>query len=613
MTFHRHKCAFSTGSQGEFCLARDAASLLDDTMADAQALNILKRPHPVDGVQHDDQKRIRSNNGLPAPAANGVTMVAPDANKLVADARAKATAIAEKIRASRGGHKEASAPSHSSSPGPTVPPSRPMSKVEEMRARVAALTNKNNAAPQPPPPYQAPVYDEGFSRARGGLSAALHPSLLDSAKDAMSKSSSQIKFPSAMATSRPAINKTLAKGKKQLDLAPPNLEEFRQQNPYFDSSLGGQTATLKTRYSKKLKFNEKGKYIQQAMSMRRLEALEAMRKRIAASSKKALIEDDVAEKNFQIEAPPEIEWWDEGLVAHVDKGYTGIDTPSGLKLDTDDSIITRLIQHPALILPPGDRLMPPPKPMYLTTKEQKKIRRQRRMADLKETQAKIRLGLMEPPPDKVKLGNLMRVLGEEAVKDPTAVEARVNRQITERRQQHFQTNEDRKLTNEQKHEKLEQKKKKDAAKGIYLTVYKVDSLANGRHRFKVGKNLEQLGGTGLCIYSPKFCLVLTEFGEHGAKAYKKLMLNRIDWTENSPAPVREGNKAAQAAFLEAEEQDGTVKDLSRNKCQLLFEGQEKDRIFRGWKTRVCETDKEAMDTLERTKMGSFLTMAKSLP
>ncbi|KAL9125816.1 MAG: hypothetical protein Q9217_005036 [Psora testacea] len=581
-------------------------------MADAQVTNGLKRPYSHGGPQQDDQKRIRSNDGSPAPASNGVIGTKPDASKLVADARAKAAAIAEKLKASRGSLNGAPGPPHSPSPGLTASPSRPMSKVEEMRARVAALTGKNNAASQPALAYQSPVYDDGFTRARGGLSAALHPSLLDSNKDATSKSSTQSKSPATMVNSQSTNSKTLSKGNKQLDLAPPNLEEFRQQNPYFDSSLGGQTATLKTRNPKKLKFNEKGKYIQQAASMRRLEALEAMRRRIAASSKKALIEDDAAEKNFLLEAPPDIEWWDEGLVAHVDKGYSEIETPIGLKLDTEDSIITRLIQHPALILPPGDRLMPPPKPMYLTTKEQKKIRRQRRMADLKETQAKVRLGLMEPPPDKVKLGNLMRVLGEEAVKDPTAVEARVNRQIAERKQQHFQMNEERKLTKEQKHEKLDQKKEKDAAKGIHLTVYKVDSLANGRHRFKVGKNLEQLGGTGLCIYSPKFCLILTEFGEHGAKAYKKLMLNRIDWTENSPAPVREGNKAAQAAFLEAEDQDGVVKDLSGNKCQLLFEGQEKDRVFRGWKTRVCETDKEAMDALERTKMGSFWTMAKSL-
>ena len=571
-------------------------------MAEGQGPNGLKRRHPSDSPQHEDQKRIRSNNGSPASAAGNTSQAKPDVSKLVAEARARAAAAAERLRATKTGANGTPPPS-----GPTAGQARPMSKVEEMRARVAALTGKSTAGSGSGLSFPTP-YDDSLSRARGGLSAALHPSLLDASKDAPSKTSSQARN----AQNARSANKAPAKGKKQLDLAPPNLEEFRQQNPYFDASLGGQTATLKTRNPKQLKFNEKGKYIQQAASMRRLEALDAMRKRIAESSKKALIEDDVAEKNFVIEPPPEIEWWDEGLVAHPDKGYDEIDNPACLKLETDDSLITRLIQHPALILPPADRLMPAPKPMYLTPKEQKKIRRQRRMTNLKETQAKIRLGMMEPPPDKVKLGNLMRVLGDQAVKDPTAVEAQVNRQIAERKQDHLQRNEDRKLTADQKHEKLDQRKAGDAAKGIYLTVYKVNSLANGRHRFKIAKNCEQLGGTGLCIFSPKFCLILVEFGEHGAKQYKKLMLNRIDWTENSPAPVREGNKAAQAAFLEAEDEAGIVKNLSTNKCEMLFEGQEKDRMFRKWLTKVCETDKEAMDVLSRTKMDSFWTLAKSV-
>ena len=114
------------------------------------------------------------------------------------------------------------------------------------------------------------------------------------------------------------------------------------------------------------------------------------------------------------------------------------------------------------------------------------------MAALKEQQAKERLGLVPTPAPKVKLGNMMRVLGEEAVKDPTAVEARVNREIAERKFGHETMNEERKLTKEEKHEKLEQKKGQDAAKGIHVAVFKVDSLANGRHKFKVNKNAEQM-------------------------------------------------------------------------------------------------------------------------
>lgn len=120
---------------------------------------------------------------------------------------------------------------------------------------------------------------------------------------------------------------------------------------------------------------------------------------------KAGIDEDIdVEKNFVIDAPPDIEWWDEGLVDR--KNYDNIDNPEALKIDTSDTIVTSYVQHPVAIEPPQDKLAPPPKPMYLTQKETKKLRRQRRMAEMKEEQAKIRLGLVPPPPPKVKKGNL---------------------------------------------------------------------------------------------------------------------------------------------------------------------------------------------------------------
>ena len=113
------------------------------------------------------------------------------------------------------------------------------------------------------------------------------------------------------------------------------------------------------------------------------------------------------------------------------------------------------------------------------------------------------------------------------------------------------------------------------------------------------------------------------------------MLNRIDWTENSPSlpeAVREGNKAASAAsdllpnnnnskkketattpsFLQPEDEAGNLKDLRENKCVLVWEGELKQRGFRKWGARVCETEKEAVDVLSRSKMESMWTLAKSL-
>ena len=449
----------------------------------------------------------------------------------------------------------------------------------------------------------------GNSKAKGGLNVGLHPALEDHGQWKPSKTVAP-KFATSIGNSRP-LEKQSAKGKKQLDLSGPSPEDIRN-NPYFDNSLGGQTATLKNRNSRQLVFNQKGKYIQQANALRRQAALEAMKKRIAESSRKIGIDEDLdTEKNYLVEAPPDIEWWDEGLVDGKD--YAHIDDPKRLKLDTPDSIITRYIQHPVLLEPPQEKNVPAPKPMFLTAKEQAKLRRQRRMVDLKEQQAKIRLGLEPAPPPKVKKGNLMRVLGEEAVKDPTAVEARVNREIAERHTKHLDTNEDRKLTKEQKLEKLALNQEKDAAKGIHIMVFKINSLANGSHRFKIAKNAEQYALTGICIMNPRFNLVIVEGGEHSIRQYKKLMLSRIDWTESSLTRVKETHQEELVDWLKGEDEKGALKDMSLNSCTLVFEGEEKSRAFRKWGSKVCETDAAAREALTRSKMENMWTQAKTMP
>lgn len=396
-----------------------------------------------------------------------------------------------------------------------------------------------------------------------------------------------------------------------LDLSGPSLDEIKS-NPYYDPSLGPKATVSKPRQSRQLLFNQKGKYIQQAAALRRQAQLEAMKKRIAERARQAGIDEDLdVEKAFLVPAPPAVEWWDENLVNGPD--YNSLDDEKNVKIDTPDSIITLYVQHPVLLEPPQEKLKPEQKPMHLTPKEQAKIRRQRRMADLKEQQAKIRLGLEPAPPPKVKKSNLMRVLGEQAVKDPTAIEARVGREIADRREQHEAANEERKLTKGQRHDKLARQQEQDAEKGLIMTVYRIDSLANGRNRFKISKNAEQNALTGVCVMHPKFNLVIVEGGAHSSNNYRKLMMNRIDWTENAgPGAVREGNREAQTAWLAAEDEKGELKDLSTNTCTLLWEGQVKGRAFRKWLgARVCESDSQAKDVLARAKLENFWVLAKS--
>lgn len=237
------------------------------------------------------------------------------------------------------------------------------------------------------------------SKAKGGLNVGLHPALQD--LDSWKPPSSNKGGSSAQNQNR---------NSKPTALSAPKIQDGK--NPYFDESLQGQPGgTGKQRQSRQLIFNQKGKYIQQANALRRQAALEAMKKRIAAQTRKAGIDDDLdVEKNFVVQEPPAVEWWDEGLIQG--DSYDAIEDESNWKITTPDTIVTELIQHPVALEPPQERRAPPPKPMHLTSKEQAKIRRQRRMAELKEMQAKIRLGLVPAPPPKVKKGNLMRVLGD---------------------------------------------------------------------------------------------------------------------------------------------------------------------------------------------------------
>lgn len=240
---------------------------------------------------------------------------------------------------------------------------------------------------------------------------------------------------------------------------------------------------------RRLEFNQPGKYLEQGSRLRRQTNLEKIKALLAKQNRQTKL-DENSERGFLVQPPPDIEWWDEGILE--EKTYDCIDDPSKVKLDGEDSIITAYVQHPVLVKPPQEQLLVQPKPMYLTQKERKKIRRMHRAEEHKEQQAKIRLGLEPPPPPKVKRGNMMRVMGEQAIADPTAVEMLVEGQIQERHDKHLQANEERKLTKEERRAKLAENQKKDAQKGLYICVFRVESFAFGKHRYVVDVNSKEV-------------------------------------------------------------------------------------------------------------------------
>jgi U4/U6 small nuclear ribonucleoprotein PRP3 len=206
-----------------------------------------------------------------------------------------------------------------------------------------------------------------------------------------------------------------------------------------------------------------------------------------------------------------------------------------------------------------------------------KARRLRRAEEQKDKRGKVLLGLMPPDPPKIKLANLMKVLTSEAVRDPTAVERRVRREIDIRKNKHEQDNEARKLTKEEKHAKDSEKRAADIAKtGIHCCLFRIANLSNPSHRFKVLKNAQQLELSGIVILHPRTNIVIVEGGLQAIKRYKRLMTVRIDWTDNGQNSImRQSDSKAGVASSELE-------DLSGNTCELIWEGELRTSNFKKW-------------------------------
>ncbi|KAG8623612.1 hypothetical protein KVT40_008588 [Elsinoe batatas] len=565
-----------------------------------------KRPHPPSDL-NNDPKRPRSTNGSPAPMTDEERRKADVAARIAAlKAKAKPSApvvpvasappalkedvqakiAAMKARFASGGASPSPGP-RSPAPPPSTSPANGNDTQERVRAQLAALqakTAQRRGQAAPPPP---PAREDSGSMGRGGLGIGLHPALLGERKVQSSEQKGDKKTAAK-------VNPYLEQGSTAQDEKDPTV---------YDPRLGRARIDRKTR---DMVFNEKGKFIAQAEALRAQERLEKMKQEMQAQLRKKEIEE-ATEKSYLVKEPPEVEWWDEGLVSGG--SYADIDKPNGVKMD----VITQYVQHPVLLEPPQEKLQPTAKAMYLTKNEQKKMRRQRRMEEHKDQQMKIRLGIVPTPEPKVKKSNLMRVLGSEAVKDPTAVEARVNRQIEERADAHEQANEERKLTKEERHEKLAKQQESDAAKGIRMAVFRVETLSYGKHRYQIDINAKQQDLTGMVVLHPKLNLVVVEGGRHGVEAYKKLMLRRIKWEENA-APVggERVKEGEERDWLQPLDDQGRIKDLSYNRCTLVWEGEEKQRAFKKWGSRVCETDGEAKDALARMKMENMWTLAQSM-
>ncbi|TFK47568.1 PRP3-domain-containing protein [Heliocybe sulcata] len=501
---------------------------------------------------------------------------------------------------------------HSPSPGLDPDLAR---RVAEAKRRVAEaqskLAVKDNPYMSLPAKKGRPAPEPAQQGA--GLKMAAHPLLLDTAPSAPQSKKDrykpmQPKFATIKANIRNAPTPPPAP-------TPVSAPVEVSSNPYAAASVAKDPmfeGAPKERMGRNFRFNQKGKYIALANQMRQDAQLEELKQRIAESARKAGLDSEfeTLEKNIRREPPPDVEWWDAALLPNktYDDLARGVEN---MNIRNEGSPITIYVQHPIPIPAPGDKNQGVLKPLKLTKKEQKKMRKQRRQAELQDKRDRIRMGLIPPDPPKVRLANLMKVLTSDAVQDPTKVEARVRREVAMRKHQHEKMNTERKLTDEQRREKIESKKLEEEKKGLCAAVFKVKTLSDPSHRFKVRKNAEQMNLTGVCIFHPSFSMIYVEGATKLVRNYKRLLLHRVQWTvparsredvsdeegEEKVKPVREGEDQEQVS-------------LEDNKCDLVWEGQIRDRVFSNFKPKSCPTDGAAKEVLG-SKLASYWDQTKN--
>ncbi|RZF45074.1 hypothetical protein LSTR_LSTR002035 [Laodelphax striatellus] len=428
--------------------------------------------------------------------------------------------------------------------------------LSEIRSTEAAAARNESKTPKAMPPPASIQHTEEKAQKIAQLQAKIQSKLASGVLNNAKEISSGIATPAPTDKPTPLILDSQGRtvditGKEiQLTHIVPTLkanirakkrEEFRQQlqertvediseSNFFDPRIGAKT---NIRNKRSLRFHEPGKFQQLADRMRMKAQLEKLQNEISqiarktgitSATKLALIAPKV---ETQIDEIPDVEWWD-SVILENEKYEEG----DGHML-CKEAAITNLVEHPTQIKSAAEAAKPTYMPVFLTKKERKKLRRQNRREAWKEEQEKIRLGLEPPPEPKLRISNLMRVLGTEAVQDPTKIEAHVRAQMAKRKKAHEDANASRKLTDEQRREKKMRKLQEDTTLGVHVAVYRVRELNSASKKYKVETNAKQLFMTGGVVMFKDCNVIVVEGGVKQQKWFKRLMMHRIKWEEDT--------------------------------------------------------------------------------
>ena len=251
----------------------------------------------------------------------------------------------------------------------------------------------------------------------------------------------------------------------------------------------------------------------------------------------------------------------------------------------------------------------------------------------------------------------MRVLGNEAVLDPSKMEKDIREGKEQRELDHDMRNLAAKKTPAEVRDKKTAKLKGDrelAEKtGINVAVFQITGeLLDATKKFKIDMNARQLYLTGVCLIvhddadaaggansnyesmrSEKvpINMVVVEGGKKGIKQYKKLLLRRIKWDQDHAAyqedeRVRlqeeaEGGGEEKDVPMRNEQGDEEEEDTKRDpirhsqfpmSCQMVWEGIVAEPFFKQFRLEQCTSSRVARLYAKKHKCEQYWNMVEEV-
>ncbi|QLL30815.1 hypothetical protein HG536_0A06300 [Torulaspora globosa] len=391
--------------------------------------------------------------------------------------------------------------------------------------------------------------------------------------------------------------------------------QYKDENPYLSTTGIRTDRKVTKRLQRGLRFHTKGQISTQIELEREEERLRHERQleqerteAIRRAKEKAEIEVKIAEGEVpdsslgeekyikKAEDVPIVEWWDKvyldehlNILPKYREDFEDRDEDTD-EDDEDNHPSIRYVEHPVPVKVQDVKLTAR---VYLTKKEQKKVRRNRRKIEREAKETKIKLGLEPKPEPKVKLANMMSVYeNDQNITDPTQWERTVIEQVEQRAKVHFETNRKRHEEAVEKRKARLQDSTTDSQLDNYCKVFRFGSLANPKIRYKLNTNSRQLSLRGAClrVNDDGQGIIIVAGTEKSCRFFEKLVLRRIKWDED---------------FEDRE--NGTQRTMTGNYVTRIWQGYLKTDKFSRWFMKVCNDEEELRQTLRQFDAEHFFT------